>query len=120
MEQSPLLLPVAWEQICDVFYSYVKGHNSAEARPHAIFLRIGDYCGSSDPDVNSSLVSQARDRRRYAADARRLNYSLLRTRFTPIETTPLTVAPQLQRQECRKLPACARGAAAARPPADRR
>ena len=29
MEQDPPLLPVAWEQICDVWYSYVKGHNPA-------------------------------------------------------------------------------------------
>ncbi len=27
MEQSPPVLPVAWEQINDVWYSYVKGHN---------------------------------------------------------------------------------------------
>ena len=29
MEESPPVLPVAWEQINDVWYSYVKGHNPA-------------------------------------------------------------------------------------------
>ncbi len=28
-EASPPVLPVAWEQINDVWYSYVKGHNPA-------------------------------------------------------------------------------------------
>ena len=27
MEQDPPVLPVAWEQINDVWYNYVKGHN---------------------------------------------------------------------------------------------
>ena len=27
MEQNPPVLPVAWEQINDVWYNYVKGHN---------------------------------------------------------------------------------------------
>ena len=27
MEQDPPLVPVAWENILDVWYSYVKGHN---------------------------------------------------------------------------------------------
>jgi peptide/nickel transport system substrate-binding protein len=30
MEEDPPLLPVAWEQINDVWYSYVKGHNPAD------------------------------------------------------------------------------------------
>jgi len=30
MEQDPPLLPVAWEQINDVWYDYVKGHNPSE------------------------------------------------------------------------------------------
>jgi len=30
MEQDPPVLPVAWEQINDVWYSYVKGHNPAD------------------------------------------------------------------------------------------
>jgi peptide/nickel transport system substrate-binding protein len=29
MEQDPPLLPIAWEQINDVWYNYVKGHNPA-------------------------------------------------------------------------------------------
>jgi peptide/nickel transport system substrate-binding protein len=27
MEQDPSLVPVAWENILDVWYNYVKGHN---------------------------------------------------------------------------------------------
>jgi hypothetical protein len=27
MEQDPPLVPVAWENILDVWYNYVKGHN---------------------------------------------------------------------------------------------
>jgi hypothetical protein len=27
MEQDPPLVPVAWENILDVWYKYVKGHN---------------------------------------------------------------------------------------------
>ena len=27
MEKDPPLVPVAWENILDVWYSYVKGHN---------------------------------------------------------------------------------------------
>jgi ABC-type oligopeptide transport system substrate-binding subunit len=27
MEQDPPVLPVAWEQIIDIYYNYVKGHN---------------------------------------------------------------------------------------------
>jgi peptide/nickel transport system substrate-binding protein len=30
MEEDPPVLPVAWEQINDVWYSYVKGHNPAD------------------------------------------------------------------------------------------
>jgi peptide/nickel transport system substrate-binding protein len=30
MEQDPPVLPVAWEQINDVWYDYVKGHNPYE------------------------------------------------------------------------------------------
>ena len=30
MEQDPPVLPVAWEQINDVWYSYVRGHNPAD------------------------------------------------------------------------------------------
>jgi peptide/nickel transport system substrate-binding protein len=30
MEQDPPLLPMAWEQIIDVWWNYVKGHNLYE------------------------------------------------------------------------------------------
>jgi peptide/nickel transport system substrate-binding protein len=44
MEQNPPLVPVAWENILDVWYNYVKGHNPKDYFGIYDVVRFDTFC----------------------------------------------------------------------------